>query len=170
MIEAYEQDKVNLKDLLLACSDGSGTIEQHKLVEHTFSKAINAQACPCGSKTTFGECCKLTWILFTRMKNRTKEAVKENNKEVRKENDLVRKDEKDIKWLLQVGISNEQDIVVKQLQKPGIVMSQASKILLNASHEMNIAATQQAINYACQNLIRQVAGEQPVPGIIKPRH
>ena len=159
--------RVNLKDLLLSCSDGSGTPEHHKLLEHTYSKAINSQLCPCGSENTFGECCKMSWNLFVRMQNRTKEAVKENNKEVRKESDAVRKEDKDIDWLLNIGVK-DGEIVIKQVKTPGIAASEAARVLLNAHYNASIAAQQQAINYAIQNLIQQVSGEQRMP-IIKGR-
>lgn len=160
--------RVNLKDLLTSCSDGSGTPEQHKLVEHTYAKAINSQLCPCGSENTFGECCKMTWNLFTRMQSRTKEAVKENNKEVRKENEAVKIDESNIEWLLEIGVKDGQ-VVVKQNSKPGIPASEAARILLNAHYNVSVAAQQQAITFAIQNLVQQVSGEQRMP-IIKGGH
>jgi len=158
-----------LKDLLTRAIGEEITEQEVKDLDIAFGKAINNQPCPCESGNQFNECCKMSWNLFLRMKNKLKQEKLEENKTDRKVNEAVKKNEKGIQWLIKVGITKDQSPVLTLFD--GVKMSpiEAAKILLNAYHHMTVESMNQGINIACQRLIQQISGEQamPRPGIIR---
>jgi len=96
-----------IKALLAAVYDDvGGTPENvYRAMSSHYNDALTNGLCPCGSKATYGGCCKNDWISVTRWRAKAAEEAREARKA--EHNEQVAVEDDPVDWKVRVGVSKK---------------------------------------------------------------